>query len=301
MRIAILSVNPSLYSTRRLVEAAQQRGHEVQVLNTLKCHIGITTAQPGIYYKGALLPPFDAVIPRIGASITFYGLAVLRQFEMTDSFPLNESVAIGRARDKLRSLQLMSRKGIGLPVTGFAHDVENTNNLIDLVGGAPLVVKLLQGTQGQGVVLAETRKAAESLIDAFRELRADFLVQEFIREAGGADIRCFVIGDKVVAAMMRQAREGEFRSNLHRGGSASVVRLTPNERATAVKAARTIGLNVAGVDILRSHHGPLVMEVNSSPGLEGIEQATGKDVAAQIVEFIESNARPNRTRTRGRG
>ncbi len=301
MRIAILSRDRTLYSTRRLVEAAQQRAHEVEVFDTLKCYMDIATMRPGIFYRGKRLEHFDAVIPRIGASITAYGLAVLRQFEMMGSFPVNESVAIGRARDKLRSLQLLARRGIGLPLTSFAHDIENTADLINLVGGAPLVVKLLEGTHGKGVVLAETRKAAESVIDAFRELKADFLVQEFIKEAGGADIRCFVVGEKVVAAMQRQAREGEFRSNLHRGGTASVVRLTPQERAMAVRAARTVGLNVAGVDIIRSNHGPLVMEVNSSPGLEGIETSTGKDVAGMIVEFIEKNAQPNRTRTRGKG
>ncbi|MEJ2508909.1 MAG: 30S ribosomal protein S6--L-glutamate ligase [Gammaproteobacteria bacterium] len=301
MKIAILSRNRKLYSTRRLAEACEQRGHEVQVVDTLKCYMDIATMRPGIYYKGERLEGFDAVIPRIGASITFYGLAVLRQFEMRGVFPLNESVAIGRGRDKLRSLQLLARKGIGLPVTGFAHDVENTQDLIEMVGGAPLVVKLLEGTQGKGVVLAETKKAAESVIDAFRELHADFLVQEFIREAGGSDVRCFVIGEKVVAAMQRSAKEGEFRSNLHRGGQASITRLTPEERSTAVRAARTIGLNVAGVDILRSNHGPLVMEVNSSPGLEGIETATGKDVAAMIISFIEKNGKPHKTKTRGKG
>jgi ribosomal protein S6--L-glutamate ligase len=241
------------------------------------------------------------VIPRIGASITHYGLAVLRQFEMTGVFPLNESVAIGRSRDKLRSLQLLSRKGIGLPVTGFAHDVSDTEDLIKMVGGPPLVIKLLEGTQGKGVVLAETNKAAESVIDAFRGLHADFIVQEFIKEAGGADIRCFVVGEKVVAAMKRQAKEGEFRSNLHRGGTASIVRLTPVERSTAVRASKIMGLNVAGVDIIRSNHGPVVLEVNSSPGLEGIEHATDKDVAGMIIAFIEKNARPHRTRTRGKG
>lgn len=301
MRIAILSRNRNLYSTRRLVEACRQRNHEVRVIDPLKCYMDIATSRPGIFYKGERLEQYDAVIPRIGASITFYGTAVLRQFEILGSFPLNESVAIGRARDKLRSLQLLSRKGVGLPLTSFAHDVENTQELINLVGGAPLVVKLLEGTQGKGVVLAETNKAAESVIDAFRELRADFLVQEFIKEAGGADVRCLVIEKRVVAAMERRAREGEFRSNLHRGGSAVITRLTPQERATAVKAARTLGLNVAGVDILRSKEGPLVMEVNSSPGLEGIESATEKDVAGMIVEFIEAHARPHRTRTRGKG
>jgi len=301
MRIAILSRNPKLYSTRRLSEAGAAAGHTVQVINPLKCYMDIATMRPGIYYKEQRLEGFDAVIPRIGASITFYGLAVLRQLEMMGVFPLNESVAIGRSRDKLRALQLLSRKGIGLPVTGFAHDVENTQALIILVGGAPLVVKLLEGTQGKGIVLAETNKAAEGVIDAFRELHANFLVQEFIKEAGGADIRCFVVGDKIVASMQRQAREGEFRSNLHRGGSAGVIKLTPEERSTALRAAKTMGLNVAGVDILRSNHGPLVLEVNSSPGLEGIEGATGKDVAALIIGFIEKNAGPHKTRTRGKG
>ena len=301
MKIAVLSRNTKLYSTRRLVEAAEQRGHEAPVYDTLKCYMDVTTMRPSVKYKGEPITGVDAVIPRIGASITMYGMAVVRQFEMMGVFPLNESVAIGRSRDKLRSLQLLSRKGIGLPISGFAHDVSNTEDLINMVGGAPLVVKLLEGTQGKGVVLAETRKAAESVIDAFRGLKADFLVQEFIKEAGGADIRCFVIGDKVVAAMKRQAKEGEFRSNLHRGGVATVVKITPEERSTAVRAARIMGLNVAGVDLLRSNHGPVVMEVNSSPGLEGIEQATGKDVAGLLVEFIEKNAKPHKTRTRGKG
>jgi len=252
-------------------------------------------------YRGEAVTGFDAVIPRIGASVTFYGAAVLRQFEMMNTYPLNESVAITRSRDKLRSLQLLSRKGIGLPVTGFAHAPDDIQDLIKMVGGAPLVIKLLEGTQGIGVVLAETQKAAKSVIEAFMGLRANILVQEYVKEAGGADIRCFVIGDRVVAAMKRQAREGEFRSNLHRGGSASLIRITPEERSTAVRAARTMGLNVAGVDILRFNHGPVVMEVNSSPGLEGIETATGKDVAAMIIQFIEKHAALGRTRTRGRG
>jgi ribosomal protein S6--L-glutamate ligase len=301
MRIAILSRNRKLYSTRRLVEAAEKRGHEVRVLDTIKCYMDIASLRPSVHYKGEQLEAFDAVIPRIGATITFYGAAVLRQFEMMGSYPLNESVAITRSRDKLRSLQIMSRAGIGLPLTGFANSPDSTQDLIKLVGGAPLVVKLLEGTQGKGIVLAETHKAAESLIDAFRELDANFLVQEFIKEAGGSDIRAFVVGEKVVAAMMRQAKEGEFRSNLHRGGSASLVRLSPAERSTAVQAARKMGLNVSGVDLLRSSHGPVVMEVNSSPGLQGIEQATGKDVADLIIQFIEQNAKPYRTRTRGKG
>ena len=301
MRIAILSRNPKLYSTRRLVEAAQKRDHEVQVLDTLKCYIDIASLRPSVHYKGEMLESFDAVIPRIGASITFYGAAVLRQFEMMGAWPVNESVALTRSRDKLRSLQIMARAGIGLPLTGFANSPGDTEDLIKIVGGAPLVVKLLEGTQGKGIVLAETYKAAESLIDAFRELGANFLVQEFIKEAGGADIRAFVIGEKVVAAMKRQAKEGEFRSNLHRGGTATIVKLTPEERSTAVRAAKKMGLNVAGVDLLRSNHGPVVMEVNSSPGLEGIEKATGKDVATMVIQFIEKHARPHRTRTRGKG
>jgi ribosomal protein S6--L-glutamate ligase len=261
----------------------------------------IAAHRPSVHYRGKELDPYDAVIPRIGASVTFYGAALLRQFEMMGSYPLNESVAITRSRDKLRSLQILARAGIGLPLTGFANSPDDTKDLIKLVGGAPLVVKLLEGTQGKGVVLAETQKAAESLIDAFRNLDANFLVQEFIKEAGGADIRCLVIGNKVVAAMKRQAKEGEFRSNLHRGGTASLIRLTPEERSTAVRAATKMGLNVAGVDLLRSNHGPVVLEVNSSPGLQGIESATGKDVATMIVQFIEKHAKPHKTRTRGRG
>lgn len=301
MKIAILSCNPKLYSTQRLVEAAETRGHEVRVFNTTKCYMDIASHRPGVHYKGERLGSYDAVIPRIGVSVTFYGAAVVRQFEMMGIYSVNESVAITRSRDKLRSLQILARAGIGLPLTGFANAPDSTQDLIRLVGGAPLVLKLLEGTQGKGVVLAETQKAAESLIDAFRELKANFLVQEFVKESSGSDIRCFVIGEKVVAAMQRTAREGEFRSNIHRGGTATLVRLTPEERATAVRAARKMGLNVAGVDLLRSNHGPVIMEVNSSPGLEGIETATKKDVAGLIIQFIEKNARPNRTRTRGQG
>ena len=301
MKIAILSRNRRLYSTRRLVEACTERGHEVRVLDTLKCYMELSSNEPVVWYKGEKLEGFDAIIPRIGASITPYGLAVIRQFEMLGTYSLTESVALGRSRDKLRALQLLSRKNVGMPISSFAHDVHNTKELIKLVGGAPVVVKLLEGTQGRGVVLAETAKAAESVIDAFRELRADFLVQEFIKEAGGADVRCLVIGKKVVAAMQRTAASGEFRSNLHRGGTAELTRLTPAERATAVKAAQIMGLNVAGVDILRSSRGPLVMEVNSSPGLEGIETASKKNVAAEIVKFIEENAGPNKNKTRGTG
>lgn len=301
MKIAILSRNPRLYSTRRLVEAGQARGHEMLVIDPLHCYMNVATAKPRIYVRGEALEGIQAVIPRIGASITFYGTAVLRQFEMMDVFPLNESVAITRSRDKLRSMQLLARKGIGLPVTAFAHAPEDVPRVIELVGGAPLVIKLLEGTQGMGVMLAESIQAAENLIHTLMGLKANIMVQEYIREAEGADIRCFVVGDKVVAAMKRQAKPGEFRSNLHRGGQASAIKITPEERVVAVNAAKIMGLNVAGVDILRSHHGPLVLEVNSSPGLNGIETATGKDIAGQIVEFLEKSALLNRTRTKGRG
>lgn len=301
MKIAILSRNRKLYSTRRLIEACEQRGHEPMVLDVLRCYMDIESSAPDVHYKGEEVPDVDAVIPRIGASVTFYGTAVLRQFEMMGAFPLNESVAIVRSRDKLRSLQLLSRKGIGLPKTGYANDPDDIQDLIKMVGGTPLVIKLLEGTQGIGVVLAETKKAAESVLEAFMGLKANIMVQEYIKEAGGADIRCLVIGDKVVAAMKRQAAPGEFRSNLHRGGSASIVKITPKERETAARAAKVMGLNVAGVDILRSERGPLVMEVNSSPGLEGIEKSTGKDIANMIIEFIEKNAKPHKTRTRGKG
>ena len=282
MHIAIMSRNRQLYSTRRLMEAAKARGHDVSVVDPLRCYMNIVPHAPEIHYKGKKLEGIDAVIPRIGASVTFYATAVLRQFEIIGVYPVNESVAISRSRDKLRSMQLLSRKGIGLPVTGFAHSPDDTDDLLELVGGNSYVIKLTEGTQGKGVVLTETRGAAESVIDAFRGLDAHFLVQEYVKEAKGADIRCFVIGDKVVASMKRQGKEGEFRSNLHRGGSASVVKITPEERSTAVRAAKIMGLNVAGVDLLRSNHGPVVMEVNSSPGLEGIENATGKDIAARL-------------------
>ncbi len=301
MKIAILSRNKKLYSTRRLIEACEQRGHEPMVLDALRCYMEVVQSVPTVHFKGEILPKFDAVIPRIGASVTFYGTAVLRQFEMMGAYPLAESVAISRSRDKLRSLQLLSRKGLGLPITGFAHDPDDVQDLIKMVGGAPLVIKLLEGTQGIGVVLAETKKAAESVIEAFMGLKANIMVQEFIKESAGSDIRCLVVGDKVVAAMKRQGLPGEFRSNLHRGGNATLVKITPTERATAVKAAQVMGLGVAGVDILRSERGPLIMEVNSSPGLEGIENATGKDIAGLIVEHIEKNAKPHKTKTRGKG
>ncbi len=301
MKIALLSRNRKLYSTRRLIEAAESKGHDIEVLDVLRCYMNITSHKPSIHFKGEELEEFDAVIPRIGASVTFYGAAVLRQFEMMGVYPLNESVALTRSRDKLRASQLLSRKGIGLPITGFANKPDDIPDLIKMVGGAPLVIKLLEGTQGIGVVLAETQKAAESVIESFLGMNISVLVQEFIGEAGGSDIRCFVIGDKVVAAMKRQGAEGEFRSNIHRGGSASLIKITPEERSTAVRAARTMGLNVCGVDILRSNHGPVVMEVNSSPGLEGIETATGKNIAGMIIDFMEKNVKKGKTRTRGKG
>lgn len=301
MKIAILSRNRTLYSTRRLKESGEARGHEVDVIDTLRCYMDITQSRPTVRYYGEELPKYDAIIPRIGASVTFYGTAVARQFEMMGTFNVNESVAISRSRDKLRSLQLLSRKGIGLPRTGFASKADNAKDLIKNVGGAPVVIKLLEGTQGIGVVLADTAKAAEAIIEAFMGLKANILVQEFVKEAGGADIRCFVVGGKVVAAIKRQGAEGEFRSNLHRGGSAQLVRLTKEERVAAVYAAKVMGLNVCGVDLLQSNNGPMVMEVNSSPGLEGIETATRKDIAGMVIEFIEKNAKNTLNRTRGKG
>ncbi|MEM7642118.1 MAG: 30S ribosomal protein S6--L-glutamate ligase [Pseudomonadota bacterium] len=301
MKIAMLARNPDLYSHKRLVEAAEARGHEIRVINTLRCYMNIASRRPEIYYNGEKLERFDAVIPRIGASVTFYGMAVLRQFEMMGVYPLNESVAIGRSRDKLRSMQLLARDGIGLPVTTFAHDPKQTEEVLELAGGAPLVIKLLEGTQGLGVVLADTDRSAKSVIEAFRATNTNILVQEFIKEAGGADIRAIVVGGRVIAAMKRSGAEGEFRSNLHRGGSAAVVKLSPEERSTATRAAKSMGLNVCGVDMLRANHGPVVMEVNSSPGLEGVEKATGLDIAGKIIEHIEKNAKPGATKTKGKG
>lgn len=289
MKILILSRNPKLYSTEALVHAAEKRGHEVRVVDYLRCYMNITSRKPRIFVDGEQLEA-DAVIPRIAARHTFYGNAVVRQFEMMNVFTLNESVAIARSRDKLRSLQILAKRGIGLPVTGFAHHTDATGELIKMCGGPPLVIKLLEGTQGVGVVLAETANAAESVIEAFKDLNANILVQEFIKEADGADIRCVVVGGKVVASMKRQAAKGEFRSNLHRGGSAEKVKISKQERTVAIAAAKAMGLNVAGVDLLRSNHGPVVMEVNSSPGLEGIEQSSKTDVAGTIIEFIERNA-----------
>lgn len=298
MKVALLCRNPSLYSHQRLVEAAVARGHQIDVIDHLRCYIDIASSDPEIHYQGESLTGYDAVIPRIGASVTFFGTAVLRQFEMMGVYPVNESVGISRSRDKLRSLQLLSREGIGLPITVFAHRTSDAAELLRIAGGSPVVIKLLEGTQGIGVVLGETPRAAESIIQAFGGVNTNILVQQFVKEANGEDIRCLVIGQKVVASMIRRGKKGEFRSNLHRGGSAELVKITPKERATAVKAAHAVGLNVCGVDMLRSNAGPVVMEVNSSPGLEGVEKATGVDVAGKIIEFMEINARPGRTQTR---
>ncbi len=301
MKMAMLARNPNLYSHKRLKEAAETRGHQLDIINTLRCYMNIASRRPEVYYNGEKLEGYDAVIPRIGASITFYGMAVLRQFEMQGVYPLNESVGIGRSRDKLRSMQLLARDGIGLPVTTFAHDPKQTDEVLKLAGGAPVVIKLLEGTQGIGVVLADTNRSAVSVVEAFRGAGVNILIQEFIKEAGGTDIRAIVVGGKVVAAMKRTGAEGDFRSNLHRGGSAKVIKLSPEERSTAVRSAKAMGLNVCGVDMLRSNHGPVVMEVNSSPGLEGVENATGLDIAGMIIEYLEKHAKPNATKTKGKG
>lgn len=289
MKIAILSRSSSLYSTSRLKEAALNRGHEVAVVDYLRCYLDITARRPKILFRGEEVRP-DAVIPRIGATYTFYGSAVVRQFEMADVFTVASSDGISRSRDKLRSMQILSRAGVGLPTTSFAHDSQDINGILDVVGGPPVVVKLLEGTQGVGVVLAETRKAAESVISAFRQLDANFLVQQFIGEAEGSDIRAIVVNGEVVAAMRRHSPPGDFRSNLHRGGTAEVVELSPNETATAVRAANAMGLEVAGVDLIQSDEGPMVLEINSSPGLEGIETVSGVDIADMIVKHMETNA-----------
>ncbi len=298
MKIAILSRSRDLYSTKRLVEAAKERNHKADVIDTLRCYMNITSARPTIHYKGNELSHYDAVIPRVGSSVTFYGAAVVRQLEMMGVFCVNHSVAITRARDKLRSLQLLSKKGIGLPITGFAHSIDEIQDLIKMVGGVPLVIKFLEGTQGIGVVLVETAKAARSVMEAFLGLKVNILVQEYIKEASGADIRCFVVGNNVVAAMKRQAKSPEeFRSNLHRGGYASEAEITEEERTMAIRASHIIGLNVAGVDIVRSNRGPLIIEVNASPGLEGIEKATKKDVAGSIIQFIEESTEHGKHQT----
>lgn len=298
MKIAILSRNKNLYSTARLVEAAQKRGHECVVLDHLKCYVGMSKGVTTIHYNGQDVSDIDAIVPRIGASVTFYGTAIVRHFEMMGVFSANESQAITRSRDKLRSMQILARAGIGMPITGFARTANDVGDLIQMVGGTPLVIKLLEGTQGIGVVLAETKKAAESVIEAFYGLEVNILVQEFIKESKGSDIRAFVVDGKIVGAMKRTAKEGEFRSNLHRGGSAALIKLSKDERQTALNAAKCLGLTVCGVDMLQSSRGPLVMEVNSSPGLEGIEKATGEDIASKIIEHMEKRllTRGNKTK-----
>lgn len=294
MKIGILSRNIHLYSTKRLVEAAEMRGHEVEVIDHLKCNLVMEKRNPRIYYKGEEVKGFDAIVPRIGASVTFYGAAVVRQFEMMKVFSAIESQSLLRSRDKLRSLQILSRGGLGLPKTVFTNYSKEVTDIVDSVGGAPLIIKLLEGTQGLGVVLVDNRKSAYSVIEAFHNLKARIIVQEFIKEAKGADIRAFVVGGRVVAAMKRQAPEGEFRSNVHRGGSATMYELNRTERAAAVKAANAMGLHVAGVDMLPSSRGPLIMEVNSSPGLQGIERASNQDIASEVIKFLEKNAGKNR-------
>ena len=289
MNIAILSRDPKLYSTKRLVEAGEKRGHNVRVLDHLKCNLVIEKKNPKIIYNGEELKDIHAVIPRIGASVTFYGTAVVRQFEMMNVFTAVESQALVRSRDKLRSLQILSRAGLGLPKTVFTNYSRDVEKILKEAGGAPVVIKLLEGTQGLGVVLAENKKAAVSVVEAFNGLKARVIVQEYIKEAKGADIRAFVVDGHVVGAMKRQAKEGEFRSNLHRGGTAEVIELTHEEEIAAIKAANALKLGVAGVDILQSDRGPLIIEVNSSPGLEGIENATGKDIAGQIIKYVEKH------------
>ncbi len=289
MKIVILSRNPELYSTKRLVEAGELRGHTMQVVDHTKCDIVVERRKPKVFYKGKELCDVDAVIPRIGASVTFYGTAVVRQFEMMKVFTSTESQALVRSRDKLRSLQILSRAGLGMPKTGFTNFSKDSARIIDQVGGTPCIIKLLEGTQGKGVLLAETRSAAESVLEAFQGLQARVMVQEFIKEAGGADIRAFVVDGVVVGAMKRQAKKGEFRSNLHRGGTATIIELTEEEENCALKAAKALKLGIAGVDMLQSERGPLIMEVNSSPGLEGIEAATNKDIAKGIIRYIERN------------
>ncbi|WP_069131389.1 30S ribosomal protein S6--L-glutamate ligase [Rhodohalobacter halophilus] len=285
-KIVILSRNRSLYSTKRLVEAIENKGHEAVILDHLKCDIVIEQDKPSIYYKGERVKNVDAVIPRIGASVTFYGAAVVRQFEMMNVPTAVESQALVRSRDKLRSLQILARADIGMPKTVFTNYSKEVKKIIDSVGGAPLIVKLLEGTQGYGVVLAPTKKAAESIIEAFHSMKARVIVQEFIEEAKGADLRAFVIDNKVVGAMKRQGKEGEFRSNLHQGGTGTLIKLTKEERKVALTAAKAMGLSIAGVDMLQSERGPLVLEVNSSPGLEGIEKTTNKDIATEVINFV---------------
>ncbi len=290
MKIAILSANPNLYSTKRLIEAGKKKGHEMIVIDHTKCDLVIEKKKPIIIYKNERIQGIDGVIPRIGASVTFFGTAVVRQFEMMKIFTATESQALVRSRDKLRSLQILARAGLDLPKTVFSNYSKNVSNIVDKVGGAPLVIKLLEGTQGLGVVLADNKNSAESILEAFNGLKARVIVQEFIKEAKGADIRVFIVDGVVVGAMKRQRKEGEFRSNLHRGGSAEIFQLSDEEENAALKAAKSMGLGIAGVDMLQSARGPLILEVNSSPGLEGIENATGKDIASQIIKYVERNA-----------
>lgn len=292
LHVAVLTREPNNYSSQRLKEAGEERGHSVELIDTRRCYLNIQSHAPEVHYEGKALPAFDAVIPRIGASLTFYGMAVVRQFEAMGAYCVNPAAAIGASRDKLQAHQTLARYRIPMPTTAFASSLKDNKNLIDLVGGSPLVVKLLNSTQGRGVILAETRKAGDAVISAFQGLDANFLVQEFVKEAAGQDVRCCVVGKRVVASMIRTAEEGEFRSNLHRGGSAKSVRITKEEREIAVKASRVLGLNVAGVDILRTNSGPVVLEVNSSPGLQGIETTSKKKVADKIIEHIEANVRP---------
>lgn len=302
MKIAILATNPQLYSHKRLKEAGEQAGHEVSIINPLNCYMNVATSNPNVHYRGGVaLPLFDAVIPRIGASNTYYGTALLRHMETMGMYTLNESIAISRSRDKFRSLQLLARKGIPMPLTSFAQSPDDTEDLIRMVGGAPLVIKLLEGTQGKGVILAESHQSAVSIINAFKEMSANILVQEFIEESRGTDIRCFVIGDKVVAAVKRQAKVGDFRANVHQGGNVLKIQLTPTERSLALAAAKAMGLKVAGVDLIRSAQGPLVLEINSSPGLEGIEKATNVNIASKIIQYIEKNAKPKGINQRFQG
>jgi ribosomal protein S6--L-glutamate ligase len=302
MNIAILATNPKLYSHQRLEKEGLAAGHKIKIVNPLSCYMNVAASSPKVYYRGGVpLPHFDAVIPRIGASMTYYGTAVLRHLETMGMYTVNESIAISRSRDKFRALQVLARKGIPMPLTSFAQSPDDTEDLIRMVGGAPLVIKLLEGTQGKGVILADSHQSAVSIINAFKEMHANILVQEFIEESRGMDIRCFVVGDKVVGAIKRQAKEGEFRANVHQGGKASKVKLTPQERSIAVNAAKTIGLKVAGVDLIRSNHGPLVLEINSSPGFEGIEKATGLNIARKIIEYIEKHAKPIKLNDRFHG
>lgn len=298
MKIAILATNPNLYSHQRLIHEGAARGHDMVVINPLHCYMNVNAESPTVHYQsGKILNDFDAIIPRIGASNTFYATAVLRQFETMGIYTLNQSIAISRSRDKFRALQLLARKGIPMPLTGFAQSPDKTEDLIHLVGGAPVVIKLLEGAQGKGVMLADSHQSAVSIINAFKKMGANILVQQYIEESKGTDIRCFVVGGKIIASMERRAKEGDFRANVHQGGSARKVRLTADERSIAIAAAKTMGLGVAGVDLVRSHTGPLVLEINSSPGLEGIEKASGVDIASKIITYVEKHAKPMSKKT----